>query len=95
MFVEREGAGASPQWLLTASPPLPGTNLGEAGPRKCLYLLASSAHCRVGTAKPPKADMCGALAHVCFVPKADISQYSDLPEALPNELMNLSFAQSR
>jgi hypothetical protein len=24
------------------------------------------------SALPPKADMCGALAHVCFVPKADI-----------------------
>ena len=24
----------------------------------------------------PKADMCGALAHVCFVPKADIAAYS-------------------
>ena len=26
----------------------------------------------VMSALPPKADMCGALAHVCFVPKADI-----------------------
>ena len=24
------------------------------------------------SALPPKADMCGAVAHVCFVPKADI-----------------------
>ena len=24
------------------------------------------------SALPPKADMCGALAHVCFGPKADI-----------------------
>ena len=24
------------------------------------------------SALPPKADMCGALAHVCFVPKADM-----------------------
>ena len=24
------------------------------------------------SALPPKADMCSALAHVCFVPKADI-----------------------
>ena len=47
------------------------------------------------SALPPKADMCGATRDVRFVPKADISQYSDLPEALPNELMNLSFAQSR
>jgi hypothetical protein len=23
---------------------------------------------------PPKADMCSALAHVCFVPKADIAE---------------------
>jgi hypothetical protein len=26
---------------------------------------------RVMSALPPKADMCGALAHVCFGPKAD------------------------
>ena len=26
------------------------------------------------SALPPKADMCSALAHVCFVPKADISR---------------------
>jgi len=28
------------------------------------------------SALPPKADMCGALADVCFGPKADISQIS-------------------
>ena len=27
---------------------------------------------KVMSALPPKADMCGALAHVCFVPIADI-----------------------
>ena len=27
---------------------------------------------KVMSALPPKADMCGALAYVCFVPKADI-----------------------
>ena len=27
---------------------------------------------KVMSALPPKADMCSALAHVCFVPKADI-----------------------
>ena len=26
------------------------------------------------SALPPKADMCGALAHVCFVPIADIAE---------------------
>ncbi|MGB8677370.1 MAG: hypothetical protein WCD59_06650, partial [Pseudolabrys sp.] len=28
---------------------------------------------RAMSALPPKADMCGALAHVCFVPLADIA----------------------
>jgi hypothetical protein len=27
------------------------------------------------SALPPKADMCGALAHVCFGPKADIDLF--------------------
>jgi hypothetical protein len=27
------------------------------------------------SALPPKADMCGALGHVCFGPKADIARY--------------------
>ena len=27
---------------------------------------------KVMSALPPRADMCGALAHVCFVPKADM-----------------------
>jgi hypothetical protein len=31
---------------------------------------------KVMSAIPPKADMCGALAHVRFVPIADISQIS-------------------
>jgi hypothetical protein len=31
-----------------------------------------SAFPRMMSALPPKADMCGALAHVRFVPKADI-----------------------
>ena len=26
------------------------------------------------SALPPKADMCGALAHICFVPQADICE---------------------
>ena len=29
---------------------------------------------KVMSALPPKADMCGALARVCFVPKADIDE---------------------
>ena len=29
------------------------------------------------SALPPKADMCGAIAHVCFVPKADIGRNGD------------------
>src|SRR5262249_31942269 len=29
------------------------------------------------SALPPKADMCGALAHVCFWPKADIDRLFD------------------
>jgi hypothetical protein len=28
---------------------------------------------RMMSALPPKADMCGAIAHVCFGPKADIA----------------------
>jgi hypothetical protein len=32
------------------------------------------------SAFPPKADMCGALANVCFGPKADITRVS-IPEA--------------
>jgi hypothetical protein len=30
------------------------------------------------SALPPKADMCGALAHVCFGPIADIARHSIL-----------------
>jgi hypothetical protein len=30
------------------------------------------------SALPPKADMCGALAHVCFGPKADIDRESEM-----------------
>src|SRR5262245_25823181 len=30
----------------------------------------------VMSALPPKAEMCGALAHVCFGPKADMDAYS-------------------
>jgi hypothetical protein len=29
------------------------------------------------SALPPEADICGALAHVCFVPKADITVLFD------------------
>jgi hypothetical protein len=32
---------------------------------------------KVMSALPPKADMCGALAYVCFGPKADIELYVD------------------
>jgi hypothetical protein len=31
------------------------------------------------SALPPKADMCGALAHVCFVPIADIEELQSKP----------------
>src|SRR5262249_12720616 len=31
------------------------------------------------SALPPKADMCGALAHVCFGPKADIPRFTRSP----------------
>ena len=31
---------------------------------------------RVMSALPPKADMCGALAYVCYGPEADIDAYS-------------------
>ena len=31
------------------------------------------------SALPPKADLCGALAYVCFEPKADIEFIADLP----------------
>src|SRR5215510_6311227 len=30
---------------------------------------------KVMSALPPKADMCGALGHVCFGPKADIADF--------------------
>jgi hypothetical protein len=30
---------------------------------------------KVMPALPPKADMCGAIAHVCFGPKADIASF--------------------
>jgi len=36
----------------------------------------------VMSALPPKADMCGALAHVCFGPKADIGDYSTTSSAI-------------
>jgi hypothetical protein len=35
------------------------------------------------SALPPKADMCGALANVCFGPKADIAPYSITSFARP------------
>jgi hypothetical protein len=31
---------------------------------------------KVMSALPPEADMCAALANVCYGPKADISQYN-------------------
>src|SRR5215472_9519622 len=34
------------------------------------------------SALPPKADMCSALAHVCFGPKADIGDYSTTSSAI-------------
>jgi hypothetical protein len=33
---------------------------------------------RIMSALPPKADMCGAIAHVCFGPKADIALLNHL-----------------
>jgi hypothetical protein len=44
------------------------------------------------SALPPKADMCGALAHVRFVPIADIRQWPDLLETLPDEAVNFNRA---
>jgi hypothetical protein len=38
------------------------------------------------SALPPKADMCGALAHVCFGPIADISPYSIISSARESKL---------
>jgi hypothetical protein len=34
------------------------------------------------SALPPKADMCSALVHVCFVPKADTWSLDDYIHAL-------------
>jgi hypothetical protein len=36
------------------------------------------------SALPPKADMCSALAYVCFVPKADIGVLSGSAGPLPS-----------
>ena len=44
------------------------------------------------SALPLKADMCGALANVCFGPKADIRQWPDLLETLPDEAVNFNRA---
>jgi hypothetical protein len=44
--------------------------------RACACLAAWPVHAKeIGemSAFPPKADMCGALVHVCFGPKADIA----------------------
>jgi hypothetical protein len=40
----------------------------------------------------PKAEMCGALADVCYGPKADIHQWPDLLETLPDEAVNFNRA---
>src|SRR5262245_10518991 len=43
---------------------------------KCpLWVKSRRLHCTPPmSASPPKADMCGALAHVCYGPKADIGR---------------------
>ena len=45
---------------------------------------------RVMSALPPKADMCGAVAHVRFVPEADI-----VGCYLPGEITLLATSESR
>src|SRR5512143_3111580 len=48
------------------------TNLNLSGSRGALHSDRKSGHPQtVMSALPPEADMCGALAHVCFGPKAD------------------------
>jgi hypothetical protein len=37
------------------------------------------------SALPPKADMCSALAHVCFGPKADVASLFDYFVCAPDE----------
>ena len=39
------------------------------------------------SAPTPEADMCGAIAHVCFVPKADLGSAAKLTDALFNQLI--------
>ena len=49
------------------------------------------------SALPPKADMCGALAHVCFGPIADIVATSTLDthcECHTGEALAMSFGQT-
>src|SRR5262245_50321378 len=43
----------------------------RCGPPGKTKLVARNIRRATMTALPPKADMCGALAHVCFGPKAD------------------------
>ena len=42
------------------------------------------------SAFPPKADMCGALAYVCFVPRADIVAYSITSSACASSVGGIS-----
>jgi hypothetical protein len=42
----------------------------------------------VMSALPPKADMCGALDHVCFGPEADIQPPSDLSLEIASSVMD-------
>jgi hypothetical protein len=44
---------------------------------------------QVMSALPPKADVCGALAHVCFGPIADIQEFGSV---LPHYITNARLA---
>ena len=44
-------------------------------------------------ALPPKADMCSAHAHVCFVPKADIRENSLRNKASVSRAVSLSLVK--
>ena len=54
---------------------LRATNIYPRDPHESITMLG---HKQTFAVQSPKADMCGALAHVCFVPKADI-RYSSKP----------------
>ena len=76
---------------LSTMPSSPTPGIGQL-----LYTDNQSAT-REMSALPPKADMCGALAHVCFGPKADIDATSTLDthcECHTGEALAMSFGQT-